>query len=1172
MSVKSFNEIKTALEAVKNETRKYGITPPISANPSIDLLDSIVYKLDHIEAIIQELTVGDGIMEVKARYSINGTDWHDIVTENDVYISFSYDHGTTWTEKIRIKGEQGEKGDLNTISLKSEIGCVVPFTGATPPNGCLLLDGSTITRDEYPDLVTYLVDENANEAVLPDYSGKFLVGFDGNEGSTPTIATGLERNYGKNGNTGGKNFYKFLPDECALVSHSHTIKYVEDSTGDYYHGVPDGDKTVRHGDVSGTVNPVSGAIAAASHENRPDYIVVSFAIRAKYDNDSNFFAQKYPLVSITTEPDPLTSEVGQLYYNSTSKHIYKFLNNIWNITSELEVAGIIFTFENSNYFWEVDRLFKIGEGTGEGAIDTISLNDTPIEPIAKNINIEALTKITYKAEEQPTDENGVVELKNMLSPFVKHIAIPSAYDSYGVPTDYKVVPLGASAGSPITTISQAALNTMQLEEGNVFNLHQALGNIVKKNDYSFYNNILSPYDGGVKPTTFATLVNKLYGLIIAKKSGQAENTYQSLITEMTVLIGGNPPIVDHPTTKYYKGKVDNLYIPCSLEIGQDIFIKTLDVPDLWVSGTHFSQKRGLYHQYPATKTNSEFLEDLEAGTYGLAYYKNDDPINYPTVLWQVIPGTIQLGWYQLSLIENKAMLPVDEDYLLSSNNLNDVDDQQQSLDNVTNVANTQIGNVMTKLQNGKAGYAKPTGGKIIYRDADDVEYEILQDADSAFDLASFFQLLVPKDSNEYFSNILPSHSFSNFYEIINFIYTIAKKATEGLVELNLFTLRFDLADVITDTKYYDEIAIPKYNTGQDIYVLQIDVPDFFIVDTQPNAAPYVFVDDETFLADMEAGLHAEWDGTAWNTTPQYGIIHIGLYRIAQLEAKKVILTGVLQASNNLSDVEDKQEALNNLVNKVGKVAGDTLILTPEGNLELQTPAPATPAIQDIFTRPLTKKEIYEDWIGYDYRGTIGWGYSANNGSGGIIDSTTDTKHQGIFRFSTLTSSTAKPILTTGYIFTGQNYTSFIPSEGTKVRFVFKLNHLPITTTQNFKVFLGFKDGDPADIADTGNQFFLTVDTDTNLFNVVSIVNGVRTNNRGDVNVVANTSNWWYFDIHYINGQTYAYVVNENTSDRTLLFNNGLIPTNGACALMRLQKTQGSTAVTMDMDKFYFTQE
>jgi microcystin-dependent protein len=69
---------------------------------------------------------------------------------------------------------------LSKVSITGE---VKAFAGATPPEGWLLCDGSTVSRSQYPELFAAIgtIHGQGNGATtfhLPDYRGRFLRGAD----------------------------------------------------------------------------------------------------------------------------------------------------------------------------------------------------------------------------------------------------------------------------------------------------------------------------------------------------------------------------------------------------------------------------------------------------------------------------------------------------------------------------------------------------------------------------------------------------------------------------------------------------------------------------------------------------------------------------------------------------------------------------------------------------------------------------------------------------------------------------------------------------------------------------------------------------------------------------------------------------------------------------------
>jgi len=113
----------------------------------------------------------------------------------------------------------------------------------------------------------------------------------------------------------------------------------------------------------------------------------------------------------------------------------------------------------------------------------------------------------------------------------------------------------------------------------------------------------------------------------------------------------------------------------------------------------------------------------------------------------------------------------------------------------------------------------------------------------------------------------------------------------------------------------------QFNIGQSILIVQIDVPDLWLSNTFNVSVPYTYVSDAQFIADVVAGG---------------GSLQVGYYNVSFLETSKIDLDNYLQISNNLSDVNDQQTALNNITNHNGGNIGDVLAIGVDKDVYFKT--------------------------------------------------------------------------------------------------------------------------------------------------------------------------------------------------------------------------------------------
>ena len=113
-------------------------------------------------------------------------------------------------------------------------GTILPFAGDKVPEGYLLCDGRSLSKEDYPALHANIGTAwggNATNFNLPDLRGMFLRGVDGGSGNDPDAADRLASNAG--GNTGNK--VGTTQDE-QIKSHKHDASSSEDGKHNHLGG------------------------------------------------------------------------------------------------------------------------------------------------------------------------------------------------------------------------------------------------------------------------------------------------------------------------------------------------------------------------------------------------------------------------------------------------------------------------------------------------------------------------------------------------------------------------------------------------------------------------------------------------------------------------------------------------------------------------------------------------------------------------------------------------------------------------------------------------------------------------------------------------------------------------------------------------------------------------
>ena len=153
------------------------------------------------------------------------------------------------------------------------IGSVVQWFADTPPANWLILDGATISREEYPELfeiygTKYGIGDGLTTFNLPDLKGKTVIELDNNQPEFNVL-----------GKIGGEKTHTLTVEE--MPKHSHDVRTFPDGGGNtnYYRvsTTPGGNVGDRHwrggfADFTGGDKP---------HNNLKPYIVANYIVKAK---------------------------------------------------------------------------------------------------------------------------------------------------------------------------------------------------------------------------------------------------------------------------------------------------------------------------------------------------------------------------------------------------------------------------------------------------------------------------------------------------------------------------------------------------------------------------------------------------------------------------------------------------------------------------------------------------------------------------------------------------------------------------------------------------------------------------------------------------------------------------------------------------------------------------
>ena len=145
-----------------------------------------------------------------------------------------------------------------------------------------------------------------NGVTVPDHRDRFVIGYNPAKFPLPADATGLVENYGKVGNTGGKNWYKLTGAQSGLQEHDHPITDIEsDNSGDAKNAFK-----IENTDHLNTSTMKTAKVAAKDatedHDNRPQYIVVCIITKVSDDYTAEYNSAYHSYLDTTTDNPKLT--------------------------------------------------------------------------------------------------------------------------------------------------------------------------------------------------------------------------------------------------------------------------------------------------------------------------------------------------------------------------------------------------------------------------------------------------------------------------------------------------------------------------------------------------------------------------------------------------------------------------------------------------------------------------------------------------------------------------------------------------------------------------------------------------------------------------------------------------------------------------------------------------
>ncbi len=172
----------------------------------------------------------------------------------------------------------------SAISAIMPSGSLMPYAGASAPNGYLLCDGAAISRSTYSALfalvgTTYGAGDGSSTFNIPDLRGRVIAGQDDMGGASANRLTGLSGGVDGDilGGTGGDQKHDLTHLESGLPAHAHTTQLRD--TGPAGGGQLSGYQASAGSGAFFNTDSVAGANAASSHNNVQPTIILNYIIK-----------------------------------------------------------------------------------------------------------------------------------------------------------------------------------------------------------------------------------------------------------------------------------------------------------------------------------------------------------------------------------------------------------------------------------------------------------------------------------------------------------------------------------------------------------------------------------------------------------------------------------------------------------------------------------------------------------------------------------------------------------------------------------------------------------------------------------------------------------------------------------------------------------------------------
>ncbi len=223
-------------------------------------------------------------------------------------------------------------------------------------------------------------------------------------------------------------------------------------------------------------------------------------------------------------------------------------------------------------------------------------------------------------------------------------------------------------------------------------------------------------------------------------------------------------------------------------------------------------------------------------------------------------------------------------------------------------------------------------------------------------------------------------------------------------------------------------------------------------------------------------------------------------------------------------------------------------------------------LETPFTRSLRKISIYEDWLGSDIRGTIGWSSGvANSATLGIVSSIASPSNLGILGMSTQFNALGRSSI---YTADSNGYGCGYMLEGNIcMRWVVRISSLFSLGVDEFFIKIGLSNNVSSTTENSLNGVvFSYKGTSSAHWEIVGTNAGVETRINTTELVIANQ--WTILDMEYNNTDGAIFKINNNYVG-TIRTNN--LPTTVLLGLhARINKTLGTSNRSLYIDKCFFT--